>query len=324
MVQTAAFQKYAQLIARKDWGAALLVAEAESVKKADRDVFWLTRQIGMMIRMERLPQAQVLVTQAFALAPQDRFLILAQADIYSRSGKWHDALQYYTEILKDEKLGDRAKKGYLKCLLECQKWAEILSFLGESPLPLPFVIQIQSKALCALDRKEEAIDLCKECLKISPDHPEALWVLTHLEVEQDGIDAALLRLSKIARIPSRPAIYREIYAYFCKENGQPELAASLYEALLAESADPRIFKKQAFLLAKSGEEAKSIPMFEEVLRSTPWDKFVCAAYTAACQRTDEENRATQFYEDLLKQHPEQKWIYGHLKKLQKSADKKKI
>jgi len=42
---------------------------------------------------------------------------------------------------------------------------------------------------------------------------------------------------------------------------------------------------------------------------------VHTAYTAACRRANCLPRAQEFYQDLLRQHPEAKGIYGRLRRV---------
>jgi len=118
------------------------------------------------------------------------------------------------------------------------------------------------------------------------------------------------------RIPSIPRVYREIYASLCRRAGKPEDALQEYEKLESGGVDPKIQRQQAFTLAKSGREKEALPLLEESLRADPNDKYLHASYKAACGRIGEVERAVNFYQALLGQHPGVKSLYGHIRRMQ--------
>jgi tetratricopeptide (TPR) repeat protein len=167
---------------------------------------------------------------------------------------------------------------------------------------------------------DAAIDICHQWLRDNPDNPQALWALTELEIRRDGFDAVLTRMGRLARIPSRPAVYKEIYASLCKRAGKPELALKQYEKIAHTATDPNIHRKKAFALAKSGREPEAIALMEELLRLNPKDFYVHSAYIPACRRVKQLDRAVEFYQRLLESHPTEKSIYGRLKKLKNEME----
>ena len=175
-------------------------------------------------------------------------------------------------------------------------------------------------ALEGQNRTDEAIDICHQWLKDNPDHPQALWALTALEIKRDGFDAVLTRMGRLARIPSRPTIYKEIYASLCKRAGKPELALKQYEKLGQTASDPNIHRKKAFALAKSGREPEAIELMEELMKLNPKDYYVHSAYIPACRRVKQLDRAMEFYQRLLESYPDEKSIYGRLKKLKNTME----
>ena len=90
-----------------------------------------------------------------------------------------------------------------------------------------------------------------------------------------------------------------------------------YEKMVNATSDTNIHRKQAFALAKSGRELEAVALMEELLRLNPKDYYVHNAYIPACRRAKQLDRAVEFYQRLLESHPEQKSIYGLIKKLKK-------
>ena len=84
------------------------------------------------------------------------------------------------------------------------------------------------------------------------------FTLTGLEICRDGLDAVLARMARLAKIPSRPPVYKEIYASLFKRAGKPELALKQYEKMAHRSSGTSIHRKQAFALAKSGRDPEAI------------------------------------------------------------------
>jgi tetratricopeptide (TPR) repeat protein len=124
-------------------------------------------------------------------------------------------------------------------------------------------------------------------------------------------------MGKLAKIPSRPPVYKEIYASLCRRAGKPELALKQYTELGRSGSDPKIYRKQAFALAKSGKELEAIPIMEELLKLNPKDFYIHNAYIPACKRVQQLAKALAFYEKLLEANPEEKPLFGWIKKLKK-------
>jgi len=59
---------------------------------------------------------------------------------------------------------------------------------------------------------------------------------------------------------------------------------------------------------------------EELLKLNPKDYYVHTAYIPACRRVKQLDRAIEFYQRLLESNPEEKSIYGRLKKLKNTME----
>ena len=284
--------------------------------------FWLTRQAAALTRAGEYGHALTISGQALAIAPANPYVVLCMAEALSGLRRYKEALEYYEPIATDanDKVATTARKGMLACLAALKRWDRILEQIGIWEMPPDRVYRWRVKALEGQNRTGEAIDICHQWLKDNPDHPQALWALTELEIRRDGFDAVLTRMGRLARIPSRPTVYKEIYASLCKRAGKPELALKQYEKMVHTASDPNIHRKKAFALAKSGREPEAIALMEELLKLNPKDFYVHTAYIPACRRVKQLDRAMEFYQRLLESNPEEKSIYGRLKKLKNTME----
>ena len=311
------YQEYRGLIKKGRNVEASRLAELEYLEGNRNNPFWLTRQAAALSRAEKYEQAYSIAKQALSLKPSDPYAILAVAEALSGLKRMEESLQYYEEIAGDPKLSFYAQKGILYCLSVLKQWERILQLLGQWEMPQGTSFQWRVKALAGQNRLDEAIEACRQWLKVHPDVPQGLWALTELEIQRDGLESVLQRMGRIAKIESRPPVYKEIYASLCRRAGKPELALKQYEKLSHKGSDPKIQRKQAFALAKSGQEAEAIPIMEELLKLDPTNYYIHSAYIPACNRAGQLDRALKFYEDLIELHPEEKPLYGRIKTVQK-------
>jgi tetratricopeptide (TPR) repeat protein len=316
------YNQYRELLSQRKFGEAARFAEQAHLGGNPGNPFWLTRQAAALTRAGEYGPALTISGQALALAPANPYAVLCMAEALSGLRRYKEALEYYEPIATDanDKVTTTARKGMLACLAALKRWDRVLEQIGIWEMPPDRVYRWRVKALEGQKRTDDAIDICHRWLKENPDHPQALWALAELEIRRDGLDAVLTRMGRLARIPSRPTVYKEIYASLCKRAGKPELALEQYEKMVRTASDPNIHRKKAFALAKSGREPEAIALMEELLKLNPKDFYVHSAYIPACRRVEQLDRAMEFYQRLLESHPEEKSIYGRLKKLKNSMD----
>jgi len=317
-----AFQEFQELLKHRRFREAASLAERESLAAGRIDPFWLTQQSVALSRAADHAAALAAAKRALAVEPSNPYAVAAAAEALLALDRTEESLAHYREALAFPKLVSRARRGVLECLQRLARWEEVLALLAEWAMPEDEAAPAKVKSLAALGRDDEAIDECQRWLKRSPDHPPALWALTDLEVKRDGLEAVLERLERTLRISSLPPVYREIYASLCRKAGWPEAALREYEKLEAQGAGPRVQKRQAFLLAKSGREREALPLLEELLRAEPGDIYLHASYEAACRRIGETERAVNFYTTLLGQHPEARGLYGRIRNLRRGLEQR--
>lgn len=290
-------------------------AEQKYLEGNKNNPFWLTRQAAALIRSHEYKQALEVAKQALSLNSSNPYSIIAVADALQGLRRLDEAFRHYEALVEDPKLSFPAQKGMLFCLFEQKQWDRMLQFLNQWEMPTGSKFQWKVKALAGQKQLDEAIETCLQWLKVHPDLPQGLWALTDLEIQRDGIEPVLKKMGRLAKIDSRPAIYKEIYASLCRRAGKPELALKQYNKLTRSGADIKIQRQQAFTLKKSGKVSEAISMMEELLKLYPRDYHVHTSYVSACRQTRQLDRALKFYEELLEANPEEKTLYGRIRKI---------
>jgi len=320
---SAAYQKYRQLMTSGQFEDAAGLAESEYLNGDPNNAFWLTRQAAALSRAGRHEAALDLSRQALTLEPTNPYAILAAAEALHGLKRLKEALRHYEDIAADPKLAGLAQRGILECLRELKQWHRILECLQKWGMPSEKTHRWRVGALAGLGRWDEAMADCRRWLQLQPNHPSALWALTDLEIQRDGLEPVLARMAKLAKISGRPPIYKEIYASLCRRAGKPELALEQYDKLSQGATDPKILRKQAFALSAAGKKHEAVAMLEELLKIDPRDIYAHKSYISNCRKTDQLERAAQFYALLVEQNPDVGPLYGRIKHIEKLQRQKK-
>jgi tetratricopeptide (TPR) repeat protein len=309
------YEKFRQMMDNGRFEDAADFAENQYMADNPNNPFWLTRRAAALSRLRRYSEAVVAAKDAYELDPRNPYCMVEMAVALRGLNRIEEAIPYFQAAANEKKLFAYAGKQLLYCLSVLEKWDQIEEYLDLWDFPPDIQFKWEAKVLENKGKPDEAISVCRKWLGAMPDNPQALWALTELEIKLEGMDTVLSRMEMLARIPSRPQIYREIYASLCRRAGKSDAALEQYEALCRSGSDPRILRRQAFALAKSGQEAEAIPLLEELLRSDPEDLYLDRSYTAACNRIKQLDRALGFYENLITEHPHAKTLYGRIRKL---------
>ena len=295
-------------------------AEQEAQSGSDSDEFWLTQQAKALVRSNNFKAALEIAQQALDRDPSNPYAVAVTADALLGLDLPEKALMRYEEILPSPRLVGKGRNGVLQCLSTLKRWEELLQRIESWSLPEADALSWQVKAFGATGREEEALETCRRWLELRPHYPPALWERTELEIRTQGIETVLEKMGRLVRIRSLPKIYGEIYASLCRRAGRPDDAIKTYERLGAEGEQPKIQKKKVFVMAKSGREREAIPLLEELLKAEPADMYVHSSYAAACRRVGDLERAINFYNQLLGLHPEERALYGRIRRLQKQLE----
>jgi tetratricopeptide (TPR) repeat protein len=315
---TDAYRQFSALMAGGRHREAADFAEAELRRAGGADAFWLTQKANALNHASDHAGALEAARAALSAEPSNPYAILSAADALKGLHRYEEALGHYRELTGHEKLGSRARTGVFDCLSRLDRWEELLQSLPAAPQGERSPWRV--KALAALGRNTEALEECRQWLSAHPDHPPALWELSNLEVALEGLDVVRARYERLAKIPTLPSVYREIYASLCRRAGLPELALKEYGRIDAAGSSARLKRKEAFLLAKTGREREAIPLMEELLSLDPKDIYLHSSYAAACGRTGELQRAIEFYIRLMGMFPDEKGLYGRINRLKKKLE----
>ncbi len=316
-----AYSEFRKLMNLGKYSEAARYAEREQLDGSGQNVFWLTQQAVALIRSSEYESALKVSEEALAMDGANPYAVIASADALFGLDRPEEALNYYKDTLKFDRLSQRSQRGVLECLSKLKNWQEMLLNISTWEMAEQYKYRYRVKALAALGRHDEAIEECNKWLQLQPHNHNALWELTELEIRRDGLDSVVGKMGKMARIPSLPPIYKEIYASLCRKAGKPDEAIKAYSKIEAGGANLRIQQKTAFTLAKTGREREAIPMLEELLRAEPGNKYLRSSFEAACGRIGELEGAINFYNRLLGLFPEERSLYGRIKRLEARLEK---
>ncbi|MBI3270575.1 MAG: hypothetical protein HYZ53_16330 [Planctomycetes bacterium] len=314
-MSTQAYDEFRKLLRARAYVEAAAFAERESVLRRDADAFWLTQEAIALSLAGRAEEALGFAEKALAVAPANRYALAARADARLRLERFAEAAADFAECVNLPGAPERAREGLLRSVAGLQDWSRMLELLERWELPPGGRFPWQVRALRGLGRADEALAACQAWLALEKDLPAALWALSELEVEREGLDVVRDRYERLARIASRPPVYREIYASLCRRSGRDEQAVQVYAQLGAAGGGTRVQRKEAFALAGSAHELEALPQFEEILRATPRDYYVLSGYEGACRRIGQLERAWKFYQELLALHPQEKGLYGRRRRI---------
>jgi tetratricopeptide (TPR) repeat protein len=317
------YDEFKQLLRNRHYREAAFLAEKAAASGGSNAEFWLNQQAIAVLRMNRPQEALALAEQALAHNPAGYYSMLIRAEALFSMGDTTASLAGFREALNYPPVEERARKGVLDCLIKSRQFEEALAVIVNGSAGLAAMYSYKVKALSGLKRIDEAIDVCNEWLSRSVDDREALRLLCDLEVQRDGIAAVLSKYERMAKIPSRPPIYAELCAMLNRKAGNVNGEIVYYDKLSAKAASPFIMRRKAFALAKSGKESEAIPLFEEFLRSAPNDQYVNSAYIAAARRAGYLENAWKFYYELLGMFPDEKAVFGRIRKIAREMEQYK-
>jgi len=319
---TQVYREFRELMNEHKFRDAIQLADRELARRGGSDAFWLTHLSHAYRRAGNAEEALEQAQNALDVEPDNEYAIVARGLAFRALDRLDRALEDFKEAASHSNVSDRAKRQIVEILLDKKVWKKVLDCIERWSFSEKRELRWKVKALAGDGRSEKARETAERLLEIEPDDREVLWELVELDIEEDGLEAVRERYGRLARIPSRPPVYREIYASLCRRAGDEETAAEQYEKMEREEVAPNVQRKRAFSLAKSDREDEAIPLMEELLRQSPDDYYVHNAYIAACRRTDELERARTFYDELLEMHPDQGELYGHRKNVIKELDAK--
>jgi tetratricopeptide (TPR) repeat protein len=315
------YTEFRSLMKARRYTEAAALADRQSVLEGSGDVFWLTQLSAALRAAGDVQGALKAAQQAYGIAPANVWAIMAQAEALFRAGRYEEASGFFPDALSDKRTVRRARQGLLYCLSKLKRWKRMLELIDQWELPPGEGQSWRAKSLLGLGKTDDASALCESWLSANPDAPDALWILSDIWTQKEGLDGAIRRFSRYAKIPGKPAVYGEILATLCKRAGRTDDAVKQYGKLLDKKTSPALQRKHAFALAKSGREEEAIPLLEELLRENPSDMYLNSGYIAACSRIGNPEQAWKFYHELIGLHPGEATLYGKLARVRKLIEK---
>jgi tetratricopeptide (TPR) repeat protein len=322
-MQSAAFNEFKQFLQSRNYRDALALAQTQALNAPAGNGFWHAQQAVVFNRMKQFDKAREAAEKSLSIAPANPWTYGTLGDALSGEGNDSEAISAYENALahagNDARIGKRVAPRICERLLHAKKWGRLRAFIPAAPLREEDRLRFEAHAFRAEGRIDEALEACRRRLQHAPDNRDALWFMTEIEIEREGLEAVRARMGRLAKIPSRPPVYGEIYASLCRRAGVADEALKQYDKLQSRGGGKSAVRKKAFALAKSGKEREAIPILEELLRSDAHDYYVHKSYGAACARIGEIQRALSFYEELLSANPSEKALYGYSKALRKKV-----
>jgi len=315
------YVEFQSLMKARCFTEAAALADRMAASAGGTDVFWLT-QLSMALRISGdMRGALAAARQAYDISPSNVWSVMSLAEALFKDGNHEEASGFFRDALSNPRTMPRARQGLLNCLSRLSRWNEVLGLVDQWELPPAEGWLWRSKALLGLGKTDEAASYCESRLAGCPDNPEALWMLSDIWVQQEGIDESIKRFSRYTKIPGKPVVYGEILAALCKRAGRTDDALKQYGKLLNVKTSPALQRKHAFALAKSGHEAEAIPLLEELLRKAPADVYLNSGYIAACSRIGNPEQAWKFYHELIGLFPGEVTLFGKLARIRKLIGK---
>lgn len=210
----AAYDQFKSLISARRFSEAVEFAERETLKTSASEGFWMNQQVIALMKSEKYKRAAEVAERSLTLDPHNPYSLLFRSDAYFHLGDDEKALTGYEESVRNPKVADRAHKGIFDCLVRMGEWERILSLIAQWGMSESDSVPYRIKALTNLQRSEEAILLCDEWLKKSPDNRQALWLLVNIEVDRDGLEPVRCKYERLAKIPSNPQ-YMVKFTHLC-------------------------------------------------------------------------------------------------------------
>jgi len=318
-----AFQTFQDLMQRNAYAEAAALADREALAARPGDAFWFSQLARALLRMKSWHEARRAAEKALEIQPGNGWALLALGEALFGAQETEKALDAFERAASaaDARVQSRGREKACECLLRLKQWERLRAEASAAGLAEKERLRFEAHALHGMKRLDEAREACRQWLAAAPDNRGALWLSTEIDIETDGLEAVRERMGRLAKIPSRPPVYAEIYASLCRRAGVAGAAITQYDKLQSRGDAGRAMRQKAFLLAKSGQEAEAVAIMEELLRIDPADMYLHRAYGAACGRIGALERAVAFYTELAAANPGDKRLLGRRHALEKKLTK---
>jgi predicted Zn-dependent protease len=247
---------------------------AELYKLGQPDLRPLDGLIETYLAEKQPAKASALLEKELAAAPDKPQLIARQADLNVRTGKYAAALDNYKTLLaKDPNSAPLNRRiGEIASLMGDRDTA-IRSFQKAAqadPKDLKSLIELGSFLLSG-DKKQEALDVFRKCLALSPDQPAILNNVAYLIADTGGDTKEALELARkgLQKAPNDPHLTDTVGFIYWKQHLNDSALQTFQAVVKKVPENPTYRLHLANVLYAEGNKAEARVQLEAALLRNP-------------------------------------------------------
>ena len=292
---------------------------------------FLLNNIGLCrASLDEVEAALEAYSEARRLEPDNIYSHGYMAEAYKRSGRWKEAAELYEEAMVRSPGGAyglcQAAQCYQK-LGNHERALELVRLALEQSPKAEWVLTAAGSVLRAAGHDEEALKCFRQALEVNPESKFALRQIIAIQRGAKDNEQLAKEIKSLRQIPAQaknPYLY-ELLGNIRSAQGEVREAVVEYEAAFEQDrSNTYLLKRLAFALAKTEKIDRAYELFKEALRKSPADFYLNQSFLSMAKKLHQEEDAHEFYQRLLRRYPNERRIYGHLRKLAKwSAEKAK-
>ncbi|MGQ9634698.1 MAG: tetratricopeptide repeat protein [Bryobacteraceae bacterium] len=215
-----------------------------------------------------------LLDKQLAARPHDRELKLAAAGMFQKLKLYARARALYEELVRADPDSVSPRVGLAAASLALDDPSVALNHLqaaANRDPNNPVVLHYLSVALISLDRRDEALEVCENLLRLRSDDPVVLNNTAYLLAETGGdLQRALTYAQRAVRAVPSERDFSDTLGWVCLKSGLTKQAADVYRSLVASSPDNPLYRyRLALALHQAGDHEKARQEAELALRLKP-------------------------------------------------------
>lgn len=284
----------------------------------------LLNNVGLCrVSLGEVEAAREAYAEALRLEPDNVYSYGYMAEAQRRLGRWKEAAELYEEAMVRSP-GDayclcQAAQCYQK-LGKQERALELVRLALEQSPKAERVLTGAGNVLRAAGCNEEALKCYRQALEVNPESRFALRQVIAMGRQSKGDEHLAKEIESLRRIPTRaknPYLY-ELLGDIRSAQGEVREAVAEYEAAFErDRSNVYLLKRLAFALAKTEKIDRAYELFKEALMKSPADFYLNQSFLSAAKKLHQEEDAHEFYQRLLRRYPNERRIYGRLRKLAK-------
>jgi len=257
-------------------------------------------EIFCLFKLHRVKKARELCEKHFESQKNEAFFISTYLQILEKLGE-NDEIRLLTErVFSKGPTEARLFKLIARLLCGHPERGDYKTFIAQAANLFPTEPAFQEKQNRQNDYRHYKEYYDKMPVRDAIDEMESLLVMPQYQKDSS------LRL---------------VLAEFKKEIKDYEDARKIYEDLLAEEHSLFVVKMLGFLLKKEGKDSEALPYLKEAFVENPSDVVLRKNFTQLCERMEEKGLFIESVRQALQKHPEDRYLYGLLRKAAKWKEK---